>query len=116
MPVSTGVWGTGGGVPDGPKSRPVIIMDVRTAGDTSSITDAATVATRARSGVTSPFPSGCTRFDRNTTNMPVVGSIHRDVPVNPVWPNDPTGNSSPRFDEYAESMSQPRPQTLLSRG
>ena len=26
------------------------------------------VATRARSGVTSPRPSGCTRFDRNTTN------------------------------------------------
>ena len=28
------------------------------------------VATRARSGVTSPLPSGCTRFDRNTTNIP----------------------------------------------
>ena len=78
--------------------------------------DAATVATRARSGVTSPFPSGCTRFERNTTNIPVVGSIHNDVPVKPVWPNDPTGRSSPRFDEYAESMSHPRPRTLRSRG
>ena len=33
------------------------------------------------------------------------------MPVKPVWPNDPIGNSSPRFDEYAESMSQPRPRT-----
>ena len=32
------------------------------------IADATTVATRARSGVTSPLPSGWTRFDRNTTN------------------------------------------------
>ena len=32
------------------------------------IAEAATVATRARSGVTSPLPSGWTRFDRNTTN------------------------------------------------
>ena len=39
------------------------------AGD-SMTAEAATVATRARSGVTSPLPSGCTRFDRNTTNMP----------------------------------------------
>jgi hypothetical protein len=46
--------------------------------------DAATVATRARSGVTSPLPSGCTRLDRKTTNISVVGSIQIDVPVKPV--------------------------------
>ena len=34
----------------------------------SVIADAAIVATRARSGVTSPRPSGCTRFDMKTTN------------------------------------------------
>ena len=75
---------------------------------------AATVATRARSGVTSPLPSGCTRFDRNTTNRPVAGSIQRDVPVKPVWPNDPIGSSSPRLAEYAESKSQPSARTLRS--
>ncbi len=70
------------------------------------------VATRARSGVTSPRPSGCTRFDRNTTNTRVAGSIQSDVPVNPVWPNDPSGSNSPRLAEYDESMSQPRPRTF----
>ena len=68
---------------------------------------AATVATRARSGVTSPLPSGWTRFDRNTTNISVAGSIQSDVPVKPVWPNDPIGSSSPRFEENDESTSQP---------
>ena len=63
------------------------------------IADAATVATRARSGVTSPLPSGCTRFDRKTTNSFVAGSIQSDVPVKPVCPNEPSGSSSPRFDE-----------------
>ena len=32
--------------------------------------------------------------------MPVTGSIQSDVPVKPVCPNDPTGSSSPRLDEY----------------
>ena len=41
--------------------------------------------------------------------MSVAGSIHREVPVKPVCPNDPTGRSSPRLEEYDESMSQPRP-------
>ena len=76
--------------------------------------EAATVATRARSGVTSPLPSGCTRFERNTTNMSVVGSTHSDVPVKPVWPNEPSGRRSPRLDENDESMSHPRPRTLRS--
>ena len=48
--------------------------------------EAAIVATRARSGVTSPLPSGCSRLDKKTTNILVSGSIHSDVPVNPVWP------------------------------
>ncbi len=43
-----------------------------------------------------------------------AGSIQIDVPVNPVWPNEPTGKNSPRFDEYAESMSQPSPRTFGS--
>ena len=41
-----------------------------------------------------------------------TGSIQSDVPVKPVCPNEPMGNSSPRFDENGESMSQPRPRTL----
>ncbi len=57
------------------------------------------LATRARSGVASPLPAGCTRLERKITNVRVSGSIHIDVPVNPVWPNDPTGNSSPRLAE-----------------
>ena len=36
------------------------------------------------------------------------------MPVKPVWPNEPIGNSSPRFDEKLESRSQPRPRTLGS--
>ena len=84
------------------------------AAGTSTSDDAATVATRARSGVTSPLPSGCTRFERNTTNTRVAGSIQSDVPVNPVWPNDPSGSNSPRFAEYDESRSQPSPRTFGS--
>ena len=76
---------------------------------------AATVATRARSGVTSPFPSGWTRFDRKMTNISVAGSIQMDVPVKPVWPNDPIGSSSPRLEENVESMSQPSPRVFVSR-
>jgi hypothetical protein len=66
---------------------------------TVSIADAAIVATRARSGVTSPLPSGWTRLDRNTTNIRVNGSIQSDVPVKPVCPKDPIGSSSPRLPE-----------------
>ena len=35
------------------------------------------------------------------------------MPVNPVWPNDPIGSSSPRLDEYAESMSHPNPRRAV---
>ena len=52
-----------------PKSRPVHTRRARRRAARSTSADAATVATRARSGVTSPLPSGCTRFDRNTTNI-----------------------------------------------
>ena len=75
----------------------IVVMDA--AAGTVVSADAATVATRARRGVTSPVPSGCTRFDMKITNRPVAGSIQTDVPVNPVWPNDPIGSSSPRLDE-----------------
>ena len=72
------------------------------------------VATRARSGVTSPEPSGWRRFDRKMTNTRLAGSIQIEVPVNPVWPNDPSGKNSPRFAEYDESTSQPKPRTFGS--
>ena len=65
----------------------------------SGMAEATTLATRARSGVASPLPAGCTRLVRMITNVRVSGSIHSDVPVNPVWPNDPTGNNSPRLAE-----------------
>ncbi len=90
--------GLAGRSPEGPKSRPVH-MAVAAPPGADRIADAATVATRARSGVTSPFPSGWTRLERNTTNMSVNGSIHSDVPVQPVCPKEPTGSSSPRFEE-----------------
>jgi hypothetical protein len=116
-PVCTGaLFARGGGGPAAPKSRPVIRRARTASGGASVIADATTVATRARSGVTSPFPSGCTRLDRKTTNVLVTGSIQMDVPVKPVWPNDPTGSSSPRFDEKLESMSHPSPRTFGSPG
>src|SRR6266403_6226733 len=43
----------------------------------------------------------------------VVGSIQSDTPVYPVCPKDPTGNSSPRFVENGESISQPNPRTAV---
>ena len=89
-------WRPVSGAP--PKSRPVSVAVWRLAG-TVSIADAAIVATRARSGVTSPLPSGWTRLDRKTTNIRVNGSIQSDVPVKPVCPNDPIGSSSPRLPE-----------------
>ena len=46
--------------------------------------------------------------------MPVAGSIHTEVPVKPVWPNDPIGSSSPRLPEKDESKSQPRARTFRS--
>ncbi len=48
----------------------------------------------------------------NTTNSFVAGSIHSEVPVQPVWPNDPSGKSSPRFTENDESMSHPSPRPV----
>src|SRR6266536_1566764 len=60
---------------------------------------AAIDATRPRNEATSPLPSGCTRLLRKTTNISVAGSIQIEVPVKPVWPNEPSGNKSPRFVE-----------------
>ena len=45
---------------------------------------AAIVATRARSGVTSPLPSGCRRLERKMTYAFEEGSIQSEVPVKPV--------------------------------
>ena len=72
---------------------------------------------RLRSTPTSPVPSGCSRLDRKITYEFDAGSIHRLVPVKPVWPYDvPTGNRSPRLLENDVSMSQPRPRTLVMPG
>src|SRR6185436_12227399 len=97
-PVCTGGAGLAAGAAPAPKSRPVN-SGVLDDGGACVNADAAIVATRARKGVTSPLPSGCTRFDKKTTNIFVAGSIQIDVPVNPVCPNDPIGSSSPRFEE-----------------
>ncbi len=88
IPVHTGPRGGGGG---------------------SRRAEATTVATWPRRAVTLPPPAGCTRLDRNTTNVSDAGSIQSEVPVKPVWPYEPTGNRSPRFEEYRESMSHPSP-------
>jgi hypothetical protein len=53
-------------------------------------------------------------LDMNTTNVCETGSIHTLVPVNPVWPNDPSGNSSPRFEENDVLMSHPSPRVAPS--
>ena len=114
IPLSTRVVGmppTGrAGSDEAPKSVPVVRISVSSESvwpPTSA--DAAMVATRARSAVTSPVPSGCKRLDRKMTKSCVCGSTQIDVPVNPVWPNDPSGMSSPRLAEKLVSRSQPRP-------
>ncbi len=70
------------------------------------------VATRARSGLIARRRRGWTLLDSSTTYVFVTGSIQREVPVKPVWPNEPTGKSSPRFEEKGESMSKPRPRRM----
>ena len=69
MPASTGRLGGAGtaGVCDANDCRVQVVWPIVSA--VTSVNDEATiVATRARSGVTSPAPSGCSRFDRKTTN------------------------------------------------
>ena len=44
-----------------------------------------------------------------TTNVCETRSIQILVPVNPVCPNDPSGNSSPRLDENEVLISHPSP-------
>ena len=114
MPGSTRVVGvapTGRAASaDAPKSVPVKRRSrVCPSGGGSRIAEAATVATRARTAPTSPVPSGCRRLDRKITKRPVRGSAQSDVPVNPVWPNEPIGINSPRLAEKLVSTSQPRP-------
>src|ERR1051325_3376963 len=75
-----------------------------------SVIELATIAaTRPRKGPTSPLPSGCTRLLRKITKELLAGSIQIDVPVNPVWPNDPSGKRSPLFEEKVVARSQPSP-------
>src|SRR6267154_5418758 len=70
---------------------------------------ATAVATFERNPTAFPLPRGCTALVSKIMYVFVVGSIHNDVPVNPVCPNEPTGSRSPRFEETGESMSQPNP-------
>src|SRR5215472_3378998 len=77
---------------------------------------ATSVATLVRNPIAFPLPRGCTAFVSKITYALVVGSIHIDVPVNPVCPNDPTGNKSPRFEENGESMSHPNPRKTDADG
>src|SRR5207244_5303457 len=66
-------------------------------------------ATRPRKDATSPLPSGCTRLLRKIRKLSLAGSIQIDVPVKPVWPNEPSGKKSPLFVEKLLAMSQPSP-------
>src|ERR1700686_5754094 len=72
---------------------------------------ATSVATFVRSPIAFPFPRGCTEFVSKMMYVCVVGSIHTDVPVNPVCPYDPTGSSRQRFDEDAISISPQHPRS-----
>src|SRR5260370_8934769 len=74
---------------------------------------ATAVATLARNEIADPFARGWTALVKRMMYVCVVGSIQSEVPVNPVWPNDPTGSSSPRFDENGESISQPNPRRAV---
>src|SRR5260221_6936445 len=60
-----------------------------------STASAANVASVACKGRMLPWPSGCTRLERKIQNVSEKGSIQSDVPVNPVWPYEPSGNSCP---------------------
>src|SRR5262249_37219951 len=77
---------------------------------------ATTFATLLRSATTECPTRGCTAFVSRITYVSVYGSIHIDVPVKPVCPNEPSGNSSPRFDENGESISHPSPRKLVASG
>src|SRR6185436_10756437 len=46
----------------------------------------ASCSARRTSWIPSPSRVGCTRLVRITTYRSFDGSIHSDVPVNPVWP------------------------------
>src|SRR5271157_5799940 len=76
---------------------------------------ATAVATSVRKAITFPYFT-CTALVSRITYVFVVGSIHNEVPVNPVCPNEPTGNRSPRLEENGESMSHPNPRTMVRLG
>src|SRR5579863_9277692 len=77
---------------------------------------ATAVAIFERNATALPFPRGCTAFVSTMMYVRVVGSIHSEVPVNPVCPKDPTGSKSPRLLEYRESMSHPNPRSTSDVG
>src|SRR5271168_4624521 len=77
---------------------------------------ATAVAIFDRNAITLPFPRGWTALVSRMMYVRVVGSIHNDVPVNPVCPNEPTGSRSPRSLENGESMSQPKPRNTGDEG
>src|SRR5579884_512214 len=74
---------------------------------------AAALAMLPRRAVMLFGPLGWTAFARTITYVSETGSIHSEVPVNPVWPNDPTGKIVPRLLEYGDSMSQPKPRRAV---
>src|ERR1700692_4775146 len=57
---------------------------------------AAAVATSPRSTEIGAPPRGCTAFDSRITYVSDPGSIHSVVPVKPVCPKLPIGNTAPR--------------------
>ena len=48
-----------------------------------------------------------TRFVSNTKDKSRVGSIHREVPVNPVWPRLSAEKNRPLDDPSVEGVSNP---------
>src|ERR1039458_4041498 len=70
---------------------------------------ATSVATSPRRGEMGAAPRGWTELASRTMYVSEDGSIHRVVPVKPVWPKLPMGNALPRGREYDEVMSQPKP-------
>ena len=58
--------------------------------------------------MTFPESSGWFRFVRRITKDCVRGSIQIEVPVQPVWPYEPAGKRSPRFEANEVATSHPR--------
>src|SRR4029453_14486 len=71
----------------------------------------ASCSARRTSCMPSPSRVGCTRLVRITTYKSLVGSIHSDVPVNPVWPIALADILEPH-DDVGSIVSQPSAREL----